>query len=500
MKSSAVSQLTDSLPRFPLIRHFIFWTIATTLACTSILILSFIVDIREDLLSKETEYTELVALQIDRQVKEHFGPYLEETEKTFDMEDKDQRALLQEIVAKNIEGLDIRQVYFFDAEGSITFSTRSDHIGARVTGNDHLTRAQGGETSAVMLNRGAPSDTLSDESDEPLLETYVPIWSTSEPRQVISVIETYKGASDYLANVRRSQLRSGITALIGMLALFIANFFIVRRGARQIQLERNRANELVDRLALSNQELTQLSDSLEVKVEEATRKLLRSERLAALGTLSAGMAHEINTPLASIATCGESILRHNPDLPRTITGYLDVINKEAYRCKTITRNLLDFAGGDRAMVSRPFDLKARIHTIEDLLAFELEDRGLRLYCHLPKGDVRCNGSADEIEQVLLNTIRNAMDASTTGSEIHINVTLNRDTDCWETTITDNGSGLTRDALQQAFEPFFTTKEPGQGTGLGLSVSYGIISRHGGCMTLTSDNGETQASFTLPRFE
>jgi len=230
----------------------------------------------------------------------------------------------------------------------------------------------------------------------------------------------------------------------------------------------------------------------EQKREEAIVETEHSGKLASIGRLAAGVAHEINNPLAIInekAGLMKDILQMSGDFPNKenflaqIKGISDSLN----RCRTITHRLLGFA---RRMDVTPIETDIN-ETINEVLGFverELVYRNIRLVMDLGDKIPLVLIDKGQIQQVFLNIINNAIDAVNDGGLISIGTEL-KGRDTVNITIKDNGSGIPRDALKHIFEPFYTTKEKGKGTGLGLSISYGIITRLGGTITVESEVGK-----------
>ncbi len=253
----------------------------------------------------------------------------------------------------------------------------------------------------------------------------------------------------------------------------------------------------------------QIRDDLDEQVQQRTREVVRSEQLASVGFLAAGVAHEINNPLASIAWSAESlesrlyeVLHGEEELDEEQSEELNVLRKylrriqdEAFRCKGITEKLLDF--------SRMEDIQRQDTDLRELIQVVI-DMVKHLGKHSRKTiEFQCNQhvvvpvNAQEIKQVVLNLITNALDSLEQDGSIVIE--LSHDDENAQLTVTDNGVGMTDDVLEHLFEPFFTRRRDGQGTGLGLSITYRIVTDHGGAIHATSGGPGTGARFqvTLP---
>ncbi len=226
-------------------------------------------------------------------------------------------------------------------------------------------------------------------------------------------------------------------------------------------------------------ELQGMRGELEERVEQRTREFVRAARLAGLGTLAAGIAHEINNPLASIAGCAEGLerkLRGGGVTPEQQREYLQIIAKEAYRAHEITSRLLEFARSEPAAPVN-FAIGELMGEIGILLEHQLSSRGIRLESSCEADMPPLRGNPSECKQVLLNLLHNAIDASPVNGSIRVACSRDRGDAVLE--VEDQGPGIPADQLERIFDPFFTTKAPGKGTGLGLAIVHRIVEAHGG---------------------
>jgi two-component system, NtrC family, sensor kinase len=237
-----------------------------------------------------------------------------------------------------------------------------------------------------------------------------------------------------------------------------------------------------------------LTDITEQK--RLSKLMAQTERMASIGQLAAGVAHEINNPLGVILCYGDLILKNNGSNSQ-IREDTEVIQKHANGAKTIVDSLLNFA-----RVSDTKMEKADIHQcLEDVLSVlqsQMEKKNITVTINLDDeiGDIVFDG--DKIKQVFMNLLLNSMQAMPDGGRLDLVTHLNGEMHLIEITVSDTGTGIPEDKRDKIFEPFFTTKERGKGTGLGLSVSYGIIKQHNGDISVTSNDGSgTTFSIHLP---
>jgi signal transduction histidine kinase len=232
----------------------------------------------------------------------------------------------------------------------------------------------------------------------------------------------------------------------------------------------------------------EIRDDLDRQVQERTKQVVRSEQLACVGFLAAGVAHEINNPLASIAMCAESLegrfreIQNAADPQQAVIAqYLQMIQAEAFRCKGITEKLLDF--------SRVGPGKRESTELGDLICGVLEmfrhmGKYQRKYIEFqPTEPVIAVVNSQEIKQVVLNLLSNALESLEEGGRVRIQ--LDARSGYAVLSVIDNGCGMTPEVQEHLFEPFFTRRRGGQGIGLGLSITYRIIADHGGDMDVFS---------------
>ena len=205
-------------------------------------------------------------------------------------------------------------------------------------------------------------------------------------------------------------------------------------------------------------------------------QLARSEKLAAVGQLAAGVAHEINNPLGGILVYSYLMLEDlPPDHPER--PQVEKIIREATRCKEIIKGLLDFSRQHPSRL-KPIDINALVTELLGLVENHLNFQNVSLQKNLAADLPSVQGDKSKLEQVFLNLFMNAGEAMAGHGTLSVTTSQNAQ-GAVEIRISDNGPGIHPDHLPRLFDPFFTTKEVGRGIGLGLSVSYGIIQQHRG---------------------
>ena len=216
-------------------------------------------------------------------------------------------------------------------------------------------------------------------------------------------------------------------------------------------------------------------------------QLIQSEKLSGIGEFIAGVAHELNNPLTSVM--GFSELLRQADKDPKHKKYLEMIHKSALRCQKIVQALLSFARR-RAPERKPACLNGLVEAAIESLQYQLSTGNIEVVTKLDPQLPLAMVDPHQIQQVILNIINNARQAM----EAHqpkgrLNVTTESQGDFVRVIIQDNGPGIPEENLSKIFDPFFTTKEVGQGTGLGLSLCYGIIKEHRGRIVPRSKPGE-----------
>ena len=247
-------------------------------------------------------------------------------------------------------------------------------------------------------------------------------------------------------------------------------------------------NDMASALSAKDRQVTEQMTALE-KVNsdllQAREETLRTEKMASIGLLAAGMAHEIGTPLASIMGYAELAASEQPESP-AIQDYSRRISEDCSRIDRIVRGLLDFSR-PRGPGEENADVRNAVLSTIDLMTQQGVFKQLSLRMEIDEGlsPAKCN--QHQLQQVLINLLLNSRDATPVGGTI--TVRGGEENSYLRLDVIDSGSGISAEAMKHIFDPFFTTKPPGKGTGLGLAISARIIEGFGGRITASSNVGE-----------
>lgn len=238
--------------------------------------------------------------------------------------------------------------------------------------------------------------------------------------------------------------------------------------------------------------LTSSFNSMLDDLQTTQDQLVQSEKLASLGQLAAGVAHELNNPLGTILLYSDILLKDvGPESP--YRADLEVIVNETKRCKGIVAALLEFARQNQ-VVAQPVNLNALIRNVVEMSRVQYESRSIQIQLDLDPGLPTIQADQAQLQQVIVNLIENARDAMPSGGTVSIR-TRNGPIGMVTLEVSDNGMGIAPENLSKLFTPFFTTKPIGIGTGLGLAIIYGIIKLHRGQINVRSEL-EKGTTFTI----
>jgi len=298
--------------------------------------------------------------------------------------------------------------------------------------------------------------------------------------------------------------------LVVVVSLFIAKFVasrlahpvhnlakIITRfadGDRHAQYDDDRSDEI----GLAGKAFNYLTKRLEreqkqrIKAEMSARQ---SERLAAVGQMAAGIGHEINNPLMNIMSLASLVDQNIPDSDKQIKDDLTALQNEGRRCARIVQGVLNFARENKPKFER-FNFSQLMEETAAVFEHRLRTSNIELIVEVDDPLLLC-GDADQLQQVMVNVVVNAIHASGSGSRIILRAYEEEQEIIAE--VIDNGDGITEENIARAFSPFYTTKPEGSGTGLGLSVSYGIIKKHNGSIILENrPEGGVKVEIRLPK--
>ena len=231
----------------------------------------------------------------------------------------------------------------------------------------------------------------------------------------------------------------------------------------------------------------------EIDTREAV--LIQTHKMRAVGTLTAGVAHELNNPLNNIMLTAHMMLEEYNDLSdEERKDMLKDVTEETDRSRKIIRNLLDFAR-ESSSTMESVDLAQLLRETVTLLENQIRLAGITVNIQFTDDLPRIHGDSQKLQQVFVNLLLNAIDASSKGGKIQVMGCLEEKADAVKVTVVDYGQGIPQHIVSSVFDPFFTTKPKGKGTGLGLSVSQGIVAKHGGTIKVKSKEG-SGSSFTV----
>ena len=298
----------------------------------------------------------------------------------------------------------------------------------------------------------------------------------------------FKNGMDYEA-WRRYLVFSVISALVPNLVLLLLVLRTISRPLQRITLaavkvanggygtevDLRKSNDEIGLLANSFNEMSRKMAADIDELQRLNEQLIRAEKLAAMGTLAAGVAHEVNNPLASISSLVQ-MMRAEAGHSDETRERLNLISAQINRINQVTKDMTNFARS-RPAAKHDVDINAIVITAMRLANFDKVFQSLDIERSLEDDLPTVFADEDQLQQVFLNLLLNARDAMPDGGKLKVQSLLNEDQVTIE--IADSGTGIDADEAKQIFDPFFTTKPAGKGTGLGLAVCYGIVTAHDG---------------------
>ncbi len=346
--------------------------------------------------------------------------------------------------------------------------------------------------------------------------TYIPvqIGIPDQPAGALEVSGSLDGLPTLVDAARRSKIVTA-AVLLGvsvLIAVLVGAFLVGRPVRRLVHVARRigggdlsaRANlHQHDELGALARAMNEMGDQLQTarrRLAEETEARIRSverlrhaDRLSTVGTLASGVAHELGTPLAVISARAEMMASGEVE-PGVCREYADNIIRQCKRMTAIIHQLLDFARRRKPTLS-PKDPQGVINQTVEWLSPLARKHGVRIEVAQPVQPMKLNADGVQLQQVLTNLLVNAVHASARGGVVNIHADrvdasapTGADGKYVRIVVEDHGEGMPADVVEHVFEPFFTTKDVGQGTGLGLSVSHGIVQEHGGWIDVSSRMG------------
>jgi len=431
----------------------------------------------------------------------------------------------------------IQNVRIFNSKGEVAYSSDKKHIGTTLDKNSPLClRCH----SASGPTKDTPSWTIAKGEHSRVLNIVQPIYNEPacynaschahpKDQRVLGLVEADLSLELLDHSIKQQGIAITVYVLAfsivisGTLCVILWNFVstpvtMLAQGMRKVaagdldfKININRKDEIgelantfntmSDELKKAKNERLEWSNTLEKKVEEKTeaihraqQQLIHSEKLASLGRMAAGVAHEINSPLTGIVTFGHLLLKKFPEGTEDRED-IEVIIDQANRCSNIIKGLLGFARAttaDKAQTNINDVLGSSLNIVKNKADFF----NIKLSTNLDPALKMVKADAPQLQQVFLNMIVNAADACEGKGAITITTSNVQDNgqDYVQVEFRDTGYGIKDEDLEKIFEPFFTTKPVGKGTGLGLAVSHGIIQEHGGKITINTKIGEGTSFF------
>jgi signal transduction histidine kinase len=382
-------------------------------------------------------------------------------------------------------------------------------------GEGDAPRVPRGELGALFAG-GPVSRPFSDANDGPgSLFTYVPVRTPAGDGAAIEIEESLAERDEYLRTTVKAAgvVAAGIVGLSALLAAALGVVFVGRptrllvEKARRIgsgdlggRLELNQRDELgfiADEMNAMCDRLRRAGERAQSEARArvaAVEQLRHADRLTTVGKLASGIAHELGTPL-NVVGARATMIASGEVSGTEAAKSARIIADQAQRMGSIIRQLLDFARR-RAARKEPRDLVAVADSTLRLLAHLAEKSGVALSVahRVPAASVPVDEG--QMQQVVTNLVMNAIQATARGGAVTVGVSCERmeppgevggdEIDCYSISVSDTGQGMDAETIARVFEPFFTTKGVGEGTGLGLSVAYGIVREHGGWITARSE--------------
>lgn len=466
-----------------------------------------------------------------------------------------ERDAIREMVAALGRKDGVENVRLFNKEGRISFSSDSTEVGRTVDMEaEACVTCHTGATPSAEVAQGNRSRIYVDNDGHRVLATMRVIPNQSgcqgaqchaspSAQRVLGVLDVALSLEPAEARLAEASWNAFLFSLIavslitGVLYLIISRSIrrpldlvvaatrrvaegnaaveVPRGTAREIGILASSFNEMVERLNSSRTELEGWAATLEDTVAEKARELqdaqfqvVQAEKLSSVGLVAAGIAHELNSPLMAIITFTH-LVRQTVPADSPAREDLQMIEREANRCAGIIRQLLDFSRKQAQQpTTEPCRIGAAVDGALDLIKVEIQNGRVRARTTISPDVPAVDANGVQLMQVFVNLVLNAVHAMPEGGDLvvesdvvprsdyaHVNLPPHGGTHLVRTTVRDTGTGIPPEALAKVFDPFFTTKPVGKGSGLGLSVSLGIVRSYRGTILVASD-GQTGTTFTV----
>lgn len=440
---------------------------------------------------------------------------------------KDRRDEYQRIIDDVAQRKGIAEVRIFNKLGEVTVSSDEAKVGTVVDKQAEACFGCHREDEAKVLLPSDSKTRIYHRGNQSLLGLINPIYNEPScfpchPKNlnVLGVLDTTISLEEFekeRAQIYTQMITTGIVSvvLLSFLLSLLITRFVNRPIDRLLTATKQAADGNLDQVVSirSHDELGALSESfnnmitelkrsrdaiegwtqtLEHRVQERTQELqqvqdqlIHAGKMAALGELAAGVAHEINNPLTGVLTFS-SLLLKKVDENHPWKKDLETIVQQTSRCRNIVKGLLDFAR-QRKPDKKQWDIHTLIERTISLVEQQAPFQNIKIVKEFNTNLPMLYVDGDQIQQVFMNIILNAGDAMARKGGI-LTVKTEAKDGIAEVSFTDTGAGISKEHLTKLFDPFFTTKETGKGTGLGLAISYGIIQSHNGDIKVESDEG------------
>ena len=429
-----------------------------------------------------------VANHLARVVDEFYLRSWDLTFETFPYDNEIAYSELRGIILNFLKGFNVQRVNVINNEYRVIFSTDSTLVGREEPDNSKLLSALAGQPVSSLERKRDPGDFPDQQNERDYLETYVPVTVRSKSGEPVRMaFEVYLDVTNMYVKVQALRTVIIASSLFTGIALVIVVLLISRRAERLVVDEYRQRLALAEQIQRQNEQLESTVEQRTRQLKDAQAELVQMEKMAATGRLAAGVAHEINNPVSIIQNRLELLLddvKAKRDVP-DMDSHLSMMHKHTERISRIVSRLLSFARQSSTGKSSLY-LDHVLSGVLVLIKQEIEKKGIALNTDIAPSIGPVKGNGTELEQVFINLLVNAMDATPRGGEISMRARQNNGAVTVE--VHDTGHGITPENIGRIFDPFFTTKDIGVGTGLGLAISYRIIEDHGARIDVDSTPG------------